>query len=88
MPVSDQTPSLGRIVRYTDVDGTEVPAAIADVHGDGSVDLHVLHPTHGRVPKQTDDGDVANTWHWPDYVAPRSRLAKSPSVLVRFLGTY
>jgi hypothetical protein len=78
--LSDQTPSLGRIVRYTDVDGTIVPAMIAGVHPDGSADLHVFHPTHGRVPPKSDDSITGNTWEWPPYVPPQSeKIGAAPA---------
>jgi len=80
--MSDQTPSVGRIVHYVSygTPGGEYmsecrAAIITEVVQDGNVTLihvAVLNPTgmffNGPLPLRPSDDHQGGTWHWPEKV--------------------
>jgi hypothetical protein len=72
--MSDQKPSVGRVVHYT---ATDFPyklqaAIITDVHGNGTVFLHVFgagytYTIHsaGYTTHAAGTQDASGSWTWP-----------------------
>lgn len=75
--MSDQQPSVGRIVHYVAFGtpggeyaaGAHRAAIITEVVGD-EVTLHIFNPTgiHFRGGVLRDDSHTPGTWHWPERV--------------------
>lgn len=80
--MSEQKPSIGRIVHYVLDSGRHLPAIITDVQNNGkessSVNLYIFWDAN--VPKRydlergavecqyNDTGVQPQTWHWPERV--------------------
>lgn len=69
--MSNQQPSIGRIVQYRDPDingGKPTAAIITGVNDDGTISLHYFAPGgHGGVPNVPayGDRDHPRSWSWP-----------------------
>lgn len=81
--MSEQTPSVGRIVHYVAYGtpkgeyeaGAHRAAIITEVQpgNDIVIGLCILNPTGlfflRNVPYHNPDDNLAGTWHWPEYVS-------------------
>lgn len=72
--MSEQQPSVGRIVHCVDGDGVHRAAMIIAMNKE-YVDLTVFESdgTTSFVRESFYDprGELADSWHWPEYVAPK-----------------
>jgi hypothetical protein len=68
----EQKSSVGRMVHHVSEQGKCQAAVISGVTDDGTaVHLHVFDPAVGVNVKhnvQSDQGQGAGTWHWPERV--------------------
>lgn len=75
--MSNQVPSIGRVVHFVLSDETHVPAIIINPQendaGNVSQSLFVitLGESYGVIAHH-DASCAVDTWHWPEYVAPQS----------------
>jgi hydroxymethylpyrimidine pyrophosphatase-like HAD family hydrolase len=66
--VSEQKPSIGRIVVYNHVDLGRVPAIIQAVMPDETVRLCVFGPAGVSIEYDRSQGDGPFQWNWPPRV--------------------
>jgi hypothetical protein len=73
--MSDQFPSIGRIVHYVGTNGKHYPADICAVRRKNMVDLFVKDSTRRVAEFEYEvlysTGHEPGTWHWPEYVPAR-----------------
>jgi hypothetical protein len=71
--MAKQEPSIGRVVHFVTNDGRHVPADIAAVIDDTTVNLFVKDDVSGVAGFERDipidaAGLAPHTWHWPEHV--------------------
>jgi hypothetical protein len=70
--MSEQNPSVGRVVHYSEDGQTCLAATVAAVNEDGTVNLGYLSRNGGnrQVQNVASEVDVpaAGQWHWPERV--------------------
>ena len=63
-----QAPSLGRIVLYTEEDGTQSPGIVVKVHNVTCVNLRTFQDSnqqHFQARLDVVEGTSPGTWMWP-----------------------
>lgn len=66
--MSNQTPSIGRVVHFVTERGAHAPADICAVWETGTVVLFVKDHAAGLAyfVHNVPQGDGPHTWHWPE----------------------
>jgi hypothetical protein len=68
--LSEQQPSIGRIVHYVASNGAHLAADVCAIKDDGSVSLfikdNVLQRAYFKQGVVFDEQAKVGTWHWPE----------------------
>lgn len=75
--MSEQVPSIGRVVHFIGTNGKHYPADVCDVREDGSVVLFVKDSSDESTyfvygPTYDPTAEYVVTWHWPEYVPAKA----------------